>query len=149
MGVETTAQRPRISRRQLFKYGVSAGAAATVSPLLPAMTGVAHAHGLPEVLAAPKPIPGGLQIPGGPLLHVFPAGPTDVTLPFSGGTLQGLDVEPSVITDRKGVTALAYHAGTATGSDGRRYNLETDMRAMSGTYVATDGTRRHGLFGFI
>ena len=57
MGVETTAQRPRISRRQLFKYGVSAGAAATVSPLLPAMTGVAHAHGLPEVLAAPKPIP--------------------------------------------------------------------------------------------
>ena len=149
MGAETTTQRPRISRRQLFKYGASAGAAATVSPLLPAMTGVAHAHGLPDVLPAPKPIPGGLQIPGGPLIHVFAPGPTDVTLPFSGLTLQGLDVEPSVITDRKGVTALAYHAGTATGSDGKRYNLETDIRAMSGTYVATDGTRRHGLFAFI
>jgi hypothetical protein len=153
MGAETTTQRPRISRRQLFKYGASAGAAATVSPLLPAMTGVAHAHGhghgLPRVLPAPKPIPGGLQLPGGPLIHVFPPGPTDVTLPFTGLTLQGLDVEPSVITDRKGVTALAYHAGTATGSDGKQYNLETDMRAMSGTYVATDGTRRHGLFAFI
>jgi hypothetical protein len=47
-----------------------------------------------------------------------------VTLPFTGLTLQGLDVEPSVITDYKGVTALAFHAGTATGSDGKQYNLE-------------------------
>jgi hypothetical protein len=39
--------------------------------------------------------PGGNQIPGGPPIHVFPPGPTDVTLPFSGGTLQGLDVEPA------------------------------------------------------
>jgi hypothetical protein len=133
MGAETTTPRPRISRRQLFKYGAFTGAAATVGPLLPAMTGVAHAHGLPRVLPAPKPIPGGLQLPDGTVIHVFPPGPPDVTLPFSGNTLQGLDVEPSVITDRKGVTALAYHAGTASGSDGRRYNLETDMRAMEGT----------------
>ena len=69
-------------------------------------------------------------------IHVFAPGPPDVTLPFTGIQLQGLDVEPSVITDYKGVTALAFHAGTATGSDGRRYNLETDMRAMEGTYVA-------------
>ena len=149
MGAERTAQRPRISRRQLFKYGASAGAVATVGPLLPAMTGVAHAHGLPRVLPAPKPIPGGNQIPGGPLIHVFAPGPPDVTLPFSGGTLQGLDVEPSVITDYKGVTAVAFHAGTATGSDGKRYNLETDMRAMEGTYIAENGTRQRGLFAFI
>jgi hypothetical protein len=51
-----------------------------------------------------------------------------VTLPFSGLTLQGLEVEPSVITDYSGFTALAYHAGSATGSDGRRYDLETDIR---------------------
>jgi hypothetical protein len=38
-----------------------------------------------------------------------------VTLPFTGLTLQGLEVEPSVITDYRGFTALAYHAGTATG----------------------------------
>jgi hypothetical protein len=151
MGVEETAQRPtgKFSRRQLFKYGAYTGAAATVGPMLPAMTSVAHAHGLPRVLPAPKPIPGGLQFPGLPLLHVFPPGPPEVTLPFTGLTLQGLDVEPSVITDYKGFTALAFHAGTATGSDGRQYNLETDMRAMEGTYIAEDGSRQRGLFALI
>jgi TAT (twin-arginine translocation) pathway signal sequence len=149
MGAETTAQRPKISRRQLFKYGASAGAAATVSPLLPAMTGVAHAHGLPRVLPAPKPIPGGIQIPGGPLIHVFAPGPPDMTLPFTGIQLMGLDVEPSVITDYKGVTALAFHVGTATGNDGKQYNLETDMRAMEGTYIAESGSRKRGLFALI
>jgi D-alanyl-D-alanine carboxypeptidase len=44
---------------------------------------------------------------------------------------------------------LAFHAGTATGSDGKRYNLETDMRAMAGTYIAADGSRQHGLFALI
>jgi hypothetical protein len=58
-------------------------------------------------------------------------------------------VEPSLITDYKGVTALAFHAGTATGSDGKQYNLETDMRAMEGTYKAENGTRQRGLFAFI
>jgi hypothetical protein len=149
MGAETTAQRPKFSRRQLFKYGAFTGAAATVGPMLPAQASEAHAHGLPRVLPAPKPIPGGNQIPGGPLIHVFAPGPPDITLPFSGGTLQGLDVEPSVITDYKGVTALAFHAGTATGSDGNQYNLETDMRAMEGTYIAENGTRQRGLFAFI
>lgn len=151
MGIGGTAQHPRgtLSRRNLLKYSASAGAAATIGPTLPALTAPAHAHGLPRVLPAPRPIPGGIQIPGGPLIHVFVPGPEDVTLPVSGLQLQGLDVEPSVITDRKGFTALAYLAGTATGSDGRRYLLEADMRAMQGSYVAADGTRRHGLFGFI
>ena len=48
-------------------------------------------------------------------------------------------MEPSVITDYRGVTALAFHVGTATGSDGKRYNLETDMRAMEGTYISFNG----------
>jgi len=153
MGTEELTQRPerRISRRHLFKYGAYAGAAATVGPTLPGLTTAAHAHGhgLPRVLPAPKPIPGGIQIPGGPLIHVFVPGPPDVTLPFSGLQLMGLDVEPSVITDYRGFTALAYVAGTATGSDGRQYNLEADMRAMEGTYVAADGSRQRGLFAFI
>jgi hypothetical protein len=59
---------------------------------------------------------------------------------------QGLEVEPSVITDYSGFTALAYHAGSATGSDGRRYDLETDIRAMEGSYVAEDGSRKRALF---
>jgi hypothetical protein len=47
------------------------------------------------------------------------------------------------------LTALAFHAGTATGSDGKQYNLETDMRAMEGTYIAEDGSRHRGLFAFM
>jgi hypothetical protein len=109
----------------------------------------AHSHGIPPVLPTPTPIPGSNQIPFGPLLHVFLPLPPAVTLPFSGTQLQGLDTEPSIITGYRGFTALAYLAGSATGSDGRRYHLEADMRAMEGTYVATDGTRQRGLFGFI
>jgi hypothetical protein len=149
MHAGSTAQ-PRkrtISRRNLFKYGAATGSAAAIGATLPAAA--AHAHGLPRVLPAPKPIPGGIQIPDGPLLHVFLPGPPEVTLPFTGAQLMGLDVEPSVITDYRGFTALAYVAGTATGSDGRRYNLEADMRAMEGTYIAEDGSRRRGLFAFI
>ena len=149
MGAETTTQRPTISRRQLFKYGAFTGAAATVGPVLPAQASAAHAHRLPRVLPAPKPIPGGIELPDGTVIHVFAPGPPDITLPFTGIQLQGLDVEPSLITDYRGVTALVYHAGTATGSDGKQYNLETDMRAMEGTYIAENGTRQRGLFAFI
>jgi hypothetical protein len=44
---------------------------------------------------------------------------------------------------------VAFHVGSATDSDGTRYDLETDIRAFKGTYVATDGTRRFGTFAFI
>ena len=148
MGTGPTTQPTKrtMSRRSLFKYGAATGAVAAVTP---ALASTAHASGFPRVLPAPKPIPGGNQIPGGPLLHVFLPGPEDVTLPFTGAQLQGLDVEPAVITDYRGFTALAYLAGSATGSDGKQYNLEADMRAMEGTYVASDGSRQRGLFGFI
>jgi hypothetical protein len=149
MGARPTTQPTKrtISRRSLFKYGAATGAVATVAGVTPAAA--AHGHGVPPVLPAPTPIPGGNQIPGGPLLHVFLPGPPQVTLPFSGTQLQGLDTEPSVITDYRGFTALAYLAGSATGSDGKQYNLEADMRAMEGTYLASDGSRHRGLFGFI
>jgi hypothetical protein len=146
-GPTTQPSRRTISRRTLLKYGAATGAVATVAAATPAAS--AHSHGVPRVLPAPKPIPGGIQIPGGPLLHVFLPGPPEVTLPFTGAQLMGLDVEPSLITDYRGFTALAYLAGSATGSDGNQYNLEADMRAMEGTYVATDGSRQHGLFAFI
>lgn len=73
------------------------------------------------VTPAPKPIPGGTMIGLAPpfdLIHVFIPGPTGVVLPFSGLPLEGLHVEPSVITDFKGATALAYVVGQADGSDG-------------------------------
>jgi hypothetical protein len=138
-----------INRRSLLKYGAAAGAAAAIGPAVSAPAGAAHTRDAPRVLPLPTPIPGGLQIPGLPLLHVFAPGPPEVTLPFSGTQLQGLDVEPSVITNYTGTTAVAFHVGSAVGSDGARYNLETDMRAIQGTYIAADGSRRHGTFGFI
>jgi hypothetical protein len=96
----------------------------------------------------PKPIPGGgFDLP--PLLHVFAAGDPAVTLPFTGVTLQGFDVEPATLTDFKGFSALAMHVGTATARDGTAYNLETDMRAFRGNYIDATGTRRFGTFAFI
>lgn len=120
------------------------------------LAGVALAHAAAPPLAgaaarplpAPKPIPGGLALPDG-LIHVFAPGPQEVTLPFTGFQLQGLHVEPNTITDFEGITAVAFHVGTATGSDGTSYNLETDMCAYQGTYLAEDGSRRSGTFAFI
>lgn len=109
-----------------------------------------------RTLPAPKPIPGGLDLKTAfglvapyDFIHVFPPGPENITLPFTGGTLQGLNVETSTLTDFHGATALAYHVGEAKGSDGHTYNLETDMRVMHGKYVAVDGTTRHGSFALI
>jgi len=66
----------------------------------------------------------------------------DLSLGAQLAKLQGLNVEPSTITDFKGVTVLAYHVGTATGHDGTKYNLETDTRVMQRDYVGENGKRR-------
>jgi hypothetical protein len=106
-------------------------------------------------LPAPQPIPGGLDLSGVGLvppydfIHVFAPGPAGLVLPFTQVVLQGLNVEPSTLTDFHGTTALAYHVGEATGSDGQMYNLETDLRVMEGQYVAVDGTMRQGSFALL
>jgi hypothetical protein len=108
-------------------------------------------EGEPEVEAVPNPIPGGLDISplSPPFIHVHGPGPTDLVLPFSGGVGEGLDVEPNTITDFNGVVAQAYHVGTVTGSDGKTYNLETDVRAFKGEFVAADGTYHSGTFALV
>jgi hypothetical protein len=80
---------------------------------------------------------------------VWVPGDPNVTLPFSGGPLMGLDVDPSTVTDFRGFSAVAFHAGTAIGSDGATYNLETDLRAYKGSYIAADGSQRVASFAFI
>jgi hypothetical protein len=55
----------------------------------------------------------------------------------------------STITDLKGVVAGSEIRGIAHGSDGSRWDFDTDMRFMSGTYVGLDGRLRQGAFGFI
>ena len=137
-----------ISRRRILRYGVAGAATAAGATFIPGVQ-PAYASGAPQVLPAPRPIPGGIVLPDGSVIHVFAPGPPSVTLPFSRLQLQGLDYEPSVITDYSGFTALAFHVGAASGSDGASYNLETDMRVMSGRYVAVDGSLRRGVFAFV
>jgi hypothetical protein len=84
--------------------------------------------------ASPVPIPG--------FVHVFAPGPTSLGA-------AGLNVEPNTITDFRGTVALAYVTGQATDNLGHRYRMENDMRVMTGEYVAADGLRRTGNFGFI
>ena len=143
------------SRRRFFHAAAGATALALGSGLSSrALAQDDHSrHG--EPLPEPKPIPGGTDLselglkPPYDFIHTFAPGPKGVVLPFTKVPLAGLNVEPSTITDFKGATALAYHVGKATGSDGKTYNLETDIRVMEGRYVSVEGTRRHGTFAEI
>ena len=90
----------------------------------------------------PVPIPGGfVPFAGAPLAHVFAPGPSP---PF-----MGLNVEPNVITNFSGFTAMAYLGGTATDPQGHSYDLQCDIRVYRGEYVSADGRHNHGTFGFI
>ena len=89
---------------------------------------------------APVPIPGGIDIP--PLIHVFAPGPTELGL-------MGTDVEPNTITNFNGLAAYAVFAGSATDADGNPFDALLDMRVFDGVYVAANGSRHRGAFGFI
>lgn len=137
---------------------IHTAAGATALALGPGLSSSALAHDDDDdqrTRSAPKPLPGGLDLSGFGLvppydfIHTFGPGQAGIVLPFTGGVLQGLNVEPGTITDFDGVTAMAYHAGEAKGSDGNTYNLETDFRVMDGRYVAVDGTTRRGSFALI
>ena len=82
----------------------------------------------------PVPVPG--------TSHIFAPGPR--SLGFAG-----VPVNPSSIGDFDGVVALAYVKGRAVSGDGHRFVMANDMRVMSGTYFAADGSRHSGSFAFI
>jgi hypothetical protein len=88
-----------------------------------------------SILPQPVPIPGGINLP--PVIHVF--APSD------------LDTEPTVITNFKGFSALAFPTGTnaARDSNGNFYDVSDDMRVFQGEYVAADGSHHRGTFVFI
>jgi hypothetical protein len=143
----------RFSRRGF----INTAAGATALALGPgrSLSALAHDNDHHQKPSAPKPIPGGLNLSGFGLvapydfIHTFAPGAAGVVLPYTGGMLQGLNVEPGTITDFQGDTAVAFHVGEAKGSDGNTYNLETDFRFMNGSYVAVDGSTRRGTFGLI
>jgi hypothetical protein len=78
----------------------------------------------------------------------FVPGPEGTSTPIIGIPGLGLDVEPSTMTNFKGFTAFAILAGQAEGSDGKTYNLESDLRVMEGEYVVEDGSHHQGTFMF-
>jgi hypothetical protein len=123
---------------------VAAGCLVGVGSAAAAPSGRGRRRGAP----APAPIRGGLEVAPGVVIHTFAPGDPAITLPFTGFTLGGFDVEPGTITDFNGSSAVAFHVGSARGSDGRTYNLETDLRAFEGGYVV-DGETHRGAFAFV
>jgi hypothetical protein len=134
------------------RFVIGAAGAVAVACVVGSLDGEVGASGRARrgVPPPPAPIPGGqpVPVPGIDMIHVWGPGPAGLELPYSKGILQGLEFEPSTITDFNGSSALAYHVGTAVGSDGQMYNLETDMRAFEGDYVV-DGEERHGAFALV
>jgi hypothetical protein len=98
----------------------------------------------PKGSAEPVPIPGGFDLGGGNVIHVYAPGPED-----AGLGLTGINSEPNTITNFNGLAAYALFVGSAVDSDGNPYDAVLDMRAFEGEYVSADGTHHHGTFGFI
>jgi hypothetical protein len=133
------------------RFLLGSGAAAAAASLAGARAALADDDGdepegrLPTG-PAPDPIPGGTPIglpPPFDLIHLFTPGPLGVTLPFSGIPLEGLNVEPSTLTNFSGATALAYLAGSARGNDGVEYGLEVDLRVSEVALRPRPGARAH------
>jgi hypothetical protein len=145
-------ERGALDRRKFVVGAAGAVAGAGLSTLARPSSTLAGSSGVATggPVTPPNPIPGGAFDVGPPLgvIHVFAPGDPAVTLPFTGLTLMGFDVEPGTITDFRGSSALAFHVGSARGSDGKTYNLETDIRAFQGEYVV-DGVTHRGSFGFV
>ena len=89
---------------------------------------------------------------------VAPPRPTPATTTVNGVAFHFVDpfhagVDPSSITDFKGLVGVADVQGTGTGRnpDGSTETLlfDTDMRFMQGTYVGLDGAVHEATFGFV
>lgn len=153
---ETAIARP-VNRRQVLAgtgaaaLAGSAGVIGTAGPALAGSRRGKEGRTRPAALPAPSPIPGGTEV-GLPspldFIHFFLPGPTDAKTPILGLPGEGLDVEPSTITNFRGRSAFAVLSGQARGSDGAPYDVEFDVRVLEGRYVAEDGSRHHAAFGF-
>jgi hypothetical protein len=122
------------SRRQLLgRSAVALGGVTAMGLLDPSSV-------LASTTAAPRPIPGGLD------LATFGFVPTGADVHF---LLPGIGFEMATITDFQGVVGGSETRGTAHGSDGSSYTFDCDMRFMEGLYVGLDNRPHIGSFGFI
>lgn len=143
------AARPVDRRRFILGTAGALAAAGLAGPLAEPASANSRRR---RVVPSPEPIPGGLPVglpPPYDVIHLFLPGPPTVTLPFSGLQLQGLDVEPTTVTDFSGRTAMTYLTGTVKGSDGVTRGLEVDLRVSKGEYITADGSRERGAFAMI
>ena len=123
-----------IGRRRFLQGAAGvAGAVAGAGILAPAIgqAGVTS----PE----PNPIPGGTDVPGLGLFHLF---------------FPGKGLEPSTITDFNGFVGIAEVGGTGIGTDTPEdpevgLIFDVDLRFMHGKYIGKDGKKRVGTFGFV
>ena len=131
-----------LSRRGMIQTTAGAGLLAMGRSLsMPRRAQAAQMNG-----AAPKPIPGGLDLGDGNVIHVY--------LPESG-------MEPSTITDFRGFAGIHHVQGEGTVTTGGGNGLSTptatgdrlvfdaDMRFMQGHYLGEDGQEHQGTFAFI
>ena len=132
-----------LSRRQVVQTAAGAGLLAMGSSVSSSqLVRAAQMNG-----AMPKPIPGGLDVGGGNIIHLY--------LPEPGA-------EPSTITDFRGFVGVSHAQGEGTvttgggggglstpTATGDRLVYDADMRFMQGRYLGEDGQEHTGTFGFI
>jgi hypothetical protein len=92
--------------------------------------------------ATPLPIPLPLSLAGnpfgGPDIYQNIPGPADAPPPFGN--------EPNQITNFNGFYGGARVQSTGTGSDGKTYLWDADLRFMQGTYQALNGAQYRRTF---
>jgi hypothetical protein len=135
--------RRALSRRQVAQTAAGVGLLALGGNLaLPRLTQAAQMDG-----AMPKPIPGGLDLGGGLIIHV--------NNPEDG-------VEPATITDFRGFVGVSHAQGAGTvttggaagglstpTATGDRLVFDADMRFMQGRYIGEDGKEHTGTFAMV
>lgn len=130
--------------RRIFHVGAVLVLFASVAP----MARVARAQAPPPPPAIqPIPIAGGDVVP--------PVGIINIFSPGVGTGFDGMDAEPHVFTNFRGVSAMGYTLGTATDNSGNAYQVITDIRVFKGEYIGgaptysaggTTSAKTHGTF---
>lgn len=94
-----------------------------------------------------------VPLPGGDIIQPF--GLFNQFFPGVGAGFDGLNADPHGINNSRTFVAMGYTAGTATDSNGKIYNIITDIRVYQGDYVGaesnggagrTKSVKAHGTF---
>lgn len=94
-----------------------------------------------------------VPLPGGDIIQPF--GLFNQFFPGVGAGFDGLNADPHGINNSRTFVAMGYTAGTATDSNGKTYNVITDIRVYQGDYIGaepnggggrTKSAKAHGTF---